>query len=198
MKQLVFIHGGETFDTYDAYLDALKEWTYDPFKEFGGRWKNSLAEELGDEWLVFAPTMPSKYNAKYVEWCIWFEKVVPFLKDEVRLVGHSLGGIFLAKYLSEHTLPVSISALWLVAAPFDTSDTDYSLADFVLPDSLEKVSAQTSKIFVYHSTDDPIVPFSALEKYKEKLPDAAVRTFPDKGHFLQEEFPELIQEIQSI
>ncbi|MBU2220500.1 alpha/beta hydrolase [Patescibacteria group bacterium] len=198
MKQLVFIHGGETFDTYDAYLSALREWDYDPTKEFGERWKNSLQEELGEAWQVLAPSMPSKYNAKYVEWCIWFEKVLPHLRDDVVLVGHSLGGIFLAKYLSEHTLLVSIAGLWLIAAPFDTEDTDYSLADFTLPESLENVSKQAKHIVLYHSTDDPVVPFPALDKYKEKLPEATVRIFSDRGHFLQERFPELIEDIQSL
>ncbi|MBU2103945.1 alpha/beta hydrolase, partial [Patescibacteria group bacterium] len=114
------------------------------------------------------------------------------------LVGHSLGGIFLAKYFSEHTLLVSIAGLWLIAAPFDTEDTDYSLADFTLPESLENVSKQAKHTVLYHSTDDPVVPFSALDKYKEKLPEATVRIFSDRGHFLQERFPELIEDIQSL
>ncbi|MBU1292772.1 alpha/beta hydrolase [Patescibacteria group bacterium] len=196
MKQLVFIHGGETFDTYDAYLEALKDWTYEPFKEFGERWKATLGDKLGEEWEVFTPTMPSKYNAKYIEWSIWFEKVLPYLNDGVSFVGHSLGGIFLAKYLSEHTLPVSVHTVWLIAAPFDADDSEYSLADFVLPESLELFSKQVQHIFVYHSEDDPIVPFSALQKYTDKLPGAIARVFSDRGHFLQPEFPELIESIK--
>ncbi|MDP3402489.1 MAG: alpha/beta hydrolase, partial [bacterium] len=133
MRQLVFIHGGETFNAYEDYVDALRSWTYEPTKESQKRWKHTLPEKLGDEWEVFMPSMPSKYNAKFLEWSIWFEKVIPHLNDGVVLVGHSLGGIFLAKYLNEHEMPVRVLATFLVAAPFDTEDTDYSLADFVLP-----------------------------------------------------------------
>jgi uncharacterized protein len=200
MKQLVFIHGGETFADYEAYIEALRtDLTYDPEKDKQRlkRWRYSLAQDLGDEWQVLSPEMPSKYNAKYLEWSIWFEKVIPYLKDDAVLVGHSLGGIFLAKYLSEHILPISVRATLLIAAPFDTRDADFSLADFTLG-SLEAFSAQAGKIFLYQSTDDTVVPFSALEAYRERLPDATARIFSDRGHFLQEEFPELIEEISSL
>lgn len=199
MRQLVFIHGGETFDTYDEYLDALRSWTYEFPSERGQRWKDVLAERLGTKWEIHMPSMPSGMNAKYVEWAIWFEKVIPYLRDGVVLVGHSLGGIFLAKYLNERTLPVSVRATFLIAAPFDTSDTDeYTLADFVLPESLDDLARNGGEIFLYHSEDDPIVPFADLGKFKKLLPDATVRTFADRGHFLQPEFPELMEAIKNL
>lgn len=196
MKQLVYIHGGETFDTYDAYLDALRSWKYEP--EQAQRWKNVLAERLGEDWQVFMPTMPSKFNAKYLEWSIWFEKIIPHVTDGVVLIGHSLGGIFLAKYLNEHVLPVSVRATFLIAAPFDTEDTDYTLADFVLPQSLSGLARSGGEIFLYHSEDDPVVPIAALKKYQALLPDATVHVFSDLGHFAQAEFPELIKDIKSL
>ncbi len=198
MKQLVFIHGGETFDTYNEYVDALRSWTYDPTKEPQKRWKHSLSERLGEDWEVLMPTMPAKYNAKFLEWSIWFEKVIPYLKDGVILVGHSLGGIFLAKYLNEHELPVRIQATFLVAAPFDTEDTDYSLADFVLTESLSGLAERGGEIFIYQSEDDPVVPSVAYRKYQAVLPDAKIRIFNDRGHFMQLEFPELIAEIKAV
>lgn len=197
MHQLVFIHGGETFDTYEEYLDALRSWDCDPSWEQGRRWKNTLPIELGESWQVLMPSMPSKYNAKYAEWEIWFQKVVPHLTDGVVLVGHSLGGIFLAKFMSHHSLPVRVTATFLIAAPFDTEDTGYTLADFKLPESFELFAKQAGRIFLYHSKDDSVVPFSALAKYHEKLPTAVERVFADRDHFLQEEFPELIEDIRT-
>lgn len=198
MKQLVFIHGGETFDTYDEYVDALRTWSYDPKKEGGQRWKYWLQDELGDSWEMLMPSMPSKFNAKYLEWSIWFDKIVSYLKDDVILVGHSMGGIFLAKYLNEHDLPVRVRATFLVAAPFDTEGTDYSLADFGLSDTLSKFAMKGGSIFMYHSSDDMIVPFPALEKYRTLLPEAVVREFKDRGHFLNAIFPELLEDIRSL
>lgn len=198
MKQLVFIHGGETFDSYEEYIAALtNEFSYDPEKLNAQRWKNTLADELGEEWEVHTPIMPSKYNAKYIEWSIWFEKILPYLQDGVILVGHSLGGIFLTKYLAEHKLPITVAATFLIAAPFDTRDADYSLGDFTLA-SIEPLTGRAGRLFIYHSTDDPVVPFSALRAYQELLPGATVRVFEDRGHFMQAEFPEILEDIRSI
>lgn len=194
-KQVIFIHGGETFDTYDEYIEYLKTTEFDPDKFKSKLWKDSLEEELGNDFQVIAPVMPSKYNSKYNEWKIWFEKTFPFLENNVILIGHSLGGIFLAKYLSENDFPKKISATYLIAAPFDDTDSEYSLADFALPLTLEKFEEQGGKIFIYQSEDDPVVPFADLEKYAKALPTAKIVVFKDKEHFMQEEFPELIQSI---
>ena len=196
MKQLVFIHGGEVFDTYDAYLNALRTWQYEFFQEGEKRWKDSLAEELGSEWEVHMPSMPSPYNAKYIEWSIWFERIIPHLRDGVVLVGHSLGGIFLAKYLSEHKLPVTIRSTILIAAP--ATEASGPLADFVLPPSLTLLEQQGGAIVLYHSTDDDVVPYADLSIYTAQLPKAEVRTFSDRGHFLTPEFPEFIQNIKAL
>lgn len=193
MKQAVFIHGGETFDTYDAYLEALRSWSYSPQPVNEKRWKHTLSERLGDEWEVFMPLMPNKQNAKYEEWCIWFEKVIPYLKDGVVLVGHSLGGLFLAKYLEEHELPILVKATFLAAAPFDTRDPEFSLFS-----SLDLFAKRAGKVFLYQSTDDPEVPFTALETFQSLLPNAEVSVFSDRGHIMQPEFPELIEDIKSV
>jgi len=197
VSQVVFIHGGETFDSYSEYLEAFSRWVFDPNKGSEKRWKHHLAERISPV-EVLAPTMPNKYNAKYVEWKLWFEKVIPFIKDDVVLVGHSLGGLFLTKYLSENELPHRITATLIVAAPHSRYDSDYSLADFVFPESTQLLMEQGGSITLYHSTDDPIVPFIALEKYKKALPTANVKTFEDRGHFMQEEFPEITEDILAL
>ena len=198
MRQLVFIHGGESFATYKEYLDALRSWEYDPATEPVKKWKETLASELGEEWQVIMPSMPSKLNAKYLEWCIWFDKVVPHLHDGVVLVGHSLGGIFLAKYLEEGSLPVQVAATFLIAAPHSETEDGESLADFTLPKQLDRFAAQAGKLFLYHSEDDPVVPYSELGKYQVQLPSATVRTFTDRGHFLGPELPEIIEDIRTL
>lgn len=197
-KQVIFIHGGEVFDTYDGYIEALKSWIFDPEKDKKKRWKNSLQERLGDGFEVISPTMPNKYNAKYKEWKIWFEKVFPYVEDNVVLVGHSLGGIFLSKYLSENIFPKKILTTYLVAAPYDDKDSEYSLAGFLLSNNLSKLTDQSNKVFLYHSEDDPAVPFVDFKKYSEVLPNAKPVVFKDKNHFMQEEFPELIESIKGL
>jgi uncharacterized protein len=189
------IHGGETFDTYEEYFEYLKNYTIDFSRTTERRWRDTLEEALGEGYEIIRPSMPSKYNAKYAEWKIWFEKYLPVLQEGAVCIGHSLGGIFLAKYLAENTLPKKLSALFLVAAPYDDTESGYSLADFTLPPSLAGIPTQASRVVLVHSEDDPVVPFADFLKYRVALPDADTMVFKDRGHFLGEQFPELVHEI---
>ncbi len=199
-KQIIVIHGGDTFNNYQEYVKFLKDWKID-FKDMQTKrvdWKDNLANKLGVSFEVIAPRMPNKLNAKYLEWKIWFEKFLPHLNREVILLGHSLGGIFLVKYLSENILPKKISGLFLVAAPFDEKDSEYPLGSFKLKLNLSKISKQVRKIFIYQSKDDPVVPFADFGKYRKALPSAVFKMFENRRHFNQENFPELLKDIKSL
>lgn len=190
MKQLVHVHGGEAFDTYEEYLAFLREKVIeDPAQQTAPSWRDTYAETLGDEWDVVKVRMPSSMNAKYDEWALWFEKYMPYMRNGAVFVGHSLGANFLAKYLAEHTLPFAVEQLHLVAGCFGT------VGGFAMPDSLELVEQQCPNITLYHSKDDTIVPITELEKYRAALPSAEVVILNDRGHFLSGEFPELIERI---
>jgi predicted alpha/beta hydrolase family esterase len=198
-QQVIAIHGGTSFDTYDEYLDFIKTREINLEKlTCGEDWKGSLSLDLGEDFEVLLPRMPNGTNARYAEWCIWLERCIPFLQDNVILVGHSLGGIFLAKYLAEHSFPKKVTATVLVAAPFDDVSTEESLTDFVLPASLEKLGAQGGALYLVQSKDDPVVPLGEVEKYQRALPKAQTLLFDDRGHFSQKRFPELVSLIKSL
>lgn len=198
-KQLVVINGGSTFDSYNHFIDFLKSIEIDFSRYLGERkyWKSHLREELKNEFEVVMMEMPNKMNAHYAEWKIWFDKIVPHLRDNIVLLGHSLGGIFLAKYLNDNNFPRKISAIFLVAAPYNDEEHE-SLGDFNLPKDITKISSLTEKIYLYQSEDDPIVPVSEVHKYQTAFPHAIVRLFKDKGHFHKlEQFPEIVQDLKS-
>ena len=88
--------------------------------------------------------------------------------------------------------------MFLVAAPYDDRDSEYSLGDFNLPKKLDKFQKQCAKIFLYYSKDDPIVPFGDLEKYKKSLPEAEAIVFKKRGHFGQSKFPEIVKAIKRL
>lgn len=196
-KQVVVIHGGDTFNTHEDYLDFLRNFNIDieRYKSKKDDWKPWLRQRLGDEYEIILPQMPNKSNAQYDEWKIWFDKITQFLNDEVILVGHSLGGSFLAKYLSENIFPKKIKGVFLVSAVFDKDSEGYNLASFTLP---EKLDLQTDNIFLYHSEDDPVVPISALEKFQQSFSGSRGCIFEDRKHINQEEFEELAQDILSL
>jgi hypothetical protein len=76
--QVIAIHGGETFDTYEDYISYLKntDVSLENFKPSKG-WKNTLAERLGDSYEILLPIMPNKTNARYED--ILTKKVFPKL-----------------------------------------------------------------------------------------------------------------------
>lgn len=195
MQSVIVIGGGDSFDTYDQYLSALRGrvLTFDRLR--GKGWKSTLSPALGDGYDVLSLRMPCPDNAKYLEWKILFEKLLPLLSDQAIFIGHSLGGIFLAKYFSEEGKSERVKALLLVAAPYERGD-EYSLGDFEFTDDLRCLASSDIPIHLYQSKDDPIVPFSNLERYVQALPSAVPHIFEGHGHFLGEEFPEIIEDIK--
>ncbi len=202
--QIVIVHSGNFFNTRAEYVASLKAEEIsrdDLFRSDAKRWKDNLSRDLGDVYDVFLPEMPSADDAKYVEWKIRFDKVTFFLKDGVILIGHSLGGIFLARYLSENILPVKIKAVFLVAAPYFKADKKKGMnanAGFTLSGNFKKLEGQTNKIFVFHSKDDPVVEVKHAHMYASMIPLVQTVLLNKYGHFKQDHFVELIKEIQSL
>lgn len=194
--QILIIHGGDAYNSYDDYLNRLKEkeLTLEKINSIG--WKENLKNDLGVNFNVLTPKMPNPNNAKYAEWKIWFEKIIPLLGNEIILIGHSLGGIFIVKYLCENNFPKRIKSTFLIAAPFNTP-SHHPLADFNIESSLNNFIKQAGEIYLFHSTDDEIVPFSNAKKYKNEIPNLNLKVLEDRGHFNTENFPELIEELKN-
>ncbi len=196
--QIVTVHGGETFGSYDAYIAWLKSYAID-FESLSTKtWKDSLGATLGDNYEILSLKMPNSMNAKYLEWKIWFDKFIPFIQDNAIFVGNSLGAIFLAKYFSENIYQKSVKGIFMLAAPFGPVSPTDDMADFVLVKDLSKLASYGDKVHLYHSKDDPVVPFSHLADYQKALPKAEVRIFEDKEHFHVLELPELIDDIKAL
>lgn len=195
MKQVCLIHGGNVYDSYDEYLEGLQmlELKYDRML-YAPHWKYWLGEHLNG-YDVLIPQFPNKNNAQYDEWSLYFSKVLPFLKRDAILVGHSLGGIFLAKYLSEHADTLHFQKVILLAAPYDDTSSE-SLASFALTDGAKRLKETADEFYIFHSRDDMVVPVSEAEKYKSILPDAEVQLFDDRKHFNIPTFPELLDAIK--
>jgi len=192
-QQVMHVHGGSPWGSYDRYLEYLRT------KEVGivdtiqtTRWHYNYLSFLSPEFYeVIRPEMPCKQNAHYLEWKIWFERHLEFLRDDIILVGHSLGGNFLAKYLSENVFPISIKQLHLVAPSHSAFDDDFKITNF--PKDFNKNIVQ--EIHIYHSSDDTVVPITESEKYHTQLPGSQFHRFTDRFHFIGEDFPELFDHI---
>lgn len=200
--QIVYIHGGTAFSSYDAFLDHLRTRpVWDPNGTTRQkRWKDDLVSEFGETCDIFFPSMPNSQNAKYEEWKIWFERYTEFLTGDVILIGHSLGGYFLAKYLSENTPSFHVKSVYFVASPFENDDFDgEDGGDFAFdPKNLPKIETTIEKIVIFHAKDDTIVPYSHAEKFHVALPHAEYNLLENGGHFIDESFPEMVEHLHKM
>jgi predicted alpha/beta hydrolase family esterase len=200
--QILYIHGGDAFSNYDDFLECLRtESIDDPFNtEVRKKWKEKLKIEFGEHADILLPSMPNKQNAHYIEWKIWFERHFEFLTGEVILIGHSQGGYFLAKYLTENSVPFPVKTLFLVSAPFEPrAGEKEDGGDFNFDTKkLSNLNSVSQNIFIFHSEDDTVVPYSHGISYRNTLPTAKFISFTDRGHFIGPEFPEIIEEIRKI
>jgi predicted alpha/beta hydrolase family esterase len=199
--QLVTIGGGDSFSKRENFLLYLENVPLrEPLGVSRRGWRSSLSEKISDR-EVFTISMPNKENARYDEWCIWFERHLQFLTGNVVLVGSSLGGMFIAKYLIENKVSFNIVGLFLLAAPCgyydDEGGNDCSSFSFRQED-LQKLYQNVQHIEIWHSKDDFVVPYEHALLFKKYLPDAKLVTFSDKNHFLLEEFPELVEAIEEV
>ena len=189
MKQIVLIHGGSSFDNYERYLNSLKNGSINYERLlWAQKWREWLAQEIVDA-DVLLPDFPNKQNAQYEEWKIYFEKLLPLLGDDVQLVGYSLGAMFLARYLHESPLDSPVRRLVLVSPCYDDESVE-DLGSFRVM-SATGLDKSAREIHLFHSKDDPVVPFTELAKFQRDLPTATVHIFEDHNHFFQSTFPEL-------
>jgi predicted alpha/beta hydrolase family esterase len=190
MKQILIIHGGTSYNSYDSYIEDLKNSpiNYDRLKP-SKKWRTWLAEQLPNA-DVLLPSFPNSSNAVYNEWKIYFEKLLPLLGDDVRLVGHSLGAMFLAHYLHENPLPQPVRQLVLISGGYD-DESNEELGSFKVQ-SAQGPEKSADEVHLIHSQDDPVVPFTELAKFQADLPTATTHIFNDREHFNDETFPELL------
>ena len=195
MKQIFIFHGGSSFDSYDRYLDSLinSDINYDHLLP-ARSWQDWLRDTLPNDYQLLFPSFPNKQNSVYDEWTIYFEKLVPFFDKQTQFIGYSLGGMFLAKYLSISPLPIPIKNIIMLAPGYD-DETNEDLGSFKVT-SAKGIEQSTEHIHLMHSKDDPIVPFRELAKFQHDLPMASSHIFSDKSHFFVETFPELLDVLE--
>lgn len=180
MKKLVlFIHG--------AGEGAFEE---------DGRLVASLQQALGPSYQVRYPKMPEQDSATFADWQAPIERELAALAEPVILVGHSVGGSVLLKYLSEQP-DKSIAALFLLATPFWGADEFWTWDEACLPEDAAAKLGSIPRIVLYHSRDDEVVPFTHLALYAAQLPQVTIRELDRRGHQFGNDLADVAQDIRS-
>ena len=156
----------------------------------------SLQEQLGSDYHVLAPDMPDPDHPRYLAWRNQIAQELDKLDADVLLIGHSLGGSMLLKYLAEGPYQKPIAGMFLVAVP-DFGKQDWE-REYAVPDDFASHLPPIRHLFLYHSRSDEEVPFASLGRYREHLPQATVRVLDGKQHAFTEGLPLLAQDIKRL
>jgi predicted alpha/beta hydrolase family esterase len=187
MKTAIIIHGMP--DSQEEYFNMLESEN----KEYW-HWLLWLKDELIKKNISSeVPVMPEAYNPEYKAWKETFERFP--LNEETILIGHSCGGGFIVRYLSEND--VKVGKVVLVAPWIDPDKyLKTGMFDFEID---ENIVAKTKGITIFSSTDDMQEVQDSIKILKEKIKDIKVVEFKNYGHFCYgdmktREFPELLEE----
>jgi predicted alpha/beta hydrolase family esterase len=138
---------------------------------------------------------PFAFRPRYAEWKREFERFD--VNHDTILVGHSCGGGFIIRYLSEHKElevgKVALVAPWINPDNYEESDTA-DFFDFEIDPGFPK---RTKAVVVFISSDDEPSVVKTVDILKEKVDGLEIKQYLDKGHFTLEdlgtkEFSELL------
>lgn len=188
MKTAIIIHGmPDREEYYDIDRPASSNCHWLPWIQ-----KQLLLKDI----VAQTPEMPVPYEPEYKAWKDIFERFP--LNEETILIGHSCGGGFIVRYLSENTIKVGKVVL---VAPW--IDPDGFLKNGMFDFSIdENIVEKTSGITIFSSTNDMTEVQDSIKTLISKIKSIKVKEFKDMGHFCYEDmhtdvFPELLAEATS-
>jgi len=154
MKRAVFIHG------------------WGGFPEEGWRpWLKEQLEQAG--WQVINPAMPDTDMPTQDKWLAKLSEDIGELDGETYLIGHSLGGITILRYLESLPDNKSIGGAVLIAGFANDLTYDGYKGEltnfFTSPINWDRINSACPKFFVLYSRGDSWVDESNYHELKEKL-----------------------------
>jgi predicted alpha/beta hydrolase family esterase len=157
----------------------------------------SLQRELGTNYLVRYPQMINEDSPEYFDWEPQITGEIASLSGNLILVGHSVGGSVLLKYVMENRDRLSVAGLFMIATPFWGADEFWKWDEVLLPDDVEG-KLNGLPVFIYHNRHDEVVPFNHLQLYAAKLPNAFIREVQHRGHQLDNNLSAVATDIKQL
>jgi predicted alpha/beta hydrolase family esterase len=186
-KTAIILHGLASKDqTYNGNFPSNSNCHWLPWLQ-----KQCIVHDIKAD----TPEVPRTYE---FNWQSWVREVERFeITPNTTLVGHSMGGGFWVRYLSEHPElnvdKVILVAPWLnLAHELRTDFFDFEVDPTIV--------GRTNKFVIFNSDDDDPSVQNSANFLKEKLPNIAFRTFHNYGHFCYgdmktDAFPELLETV---
>jgi predicted alpha/beta hydrolase family esterase len=180
VKHLIFFQGGGSEEDYEADAKLVA----------------SLESKLGPGYSVHYPLLPNDGTPDLGR-RKQISHEISASKDNIILVGHSLGASMLLACLSEIKIEKNIAGIFLLATPFWKGREDWVEAFKLQPDFANQLDRKTP-VYFYHCLDDEEISFSHLTVYKEQLPWASFREISIGGHQFNNDLTIVANDIKSI
>jgi predicted alpha/beta hydrolase family esterase len=190
MKNAIILHGiEENRKDYDGLPESESNLGWYPVAQWGLTRRGILTQ---------TPEMPNPYMPvmNYEE---WIKTISQFdINEQTLLIGHSCGGGFWVKYLSQNP-QIKVGQLILVA-PWIDIDREHPtfFADWEIDPTLP---TRCGQIDLFVSSDDRDIIIKSVEKIKSVFSDKIIyHNFNDKGHFswgsIGRNFPEILEVVK--
>lgn len=184
MRNAVILHGKpDKEEYYEPKFPSASNFHWIPWLQ-----KQLIVHDIKAD----TPEVPLAFDP---QWNLWCKEVERFeLTPNTTLVGHSCGGGFWVRYLSEHK-DLHVGKVILVAPSLGDEKWGKEFFDFVMDGDLVK---RTKGIIIFNSDNDSDSIQDAVKKIRTSIPDIEYREF-HLGHFTHKdmatsEFPELLEE----
>lgn len=185
MNRAIILHGMPSKEEY--YNAALED------SQSNSHWLPWLQQRLCQrDILTQTPEMPFPFAPDYQLWKKQFELLKPDINT--LLIGHSCGGGFIIRWLSENP-DVDVAKAVLVAPWLDIENQAGDMFDFSIK---ANIASQTNLgIDLLYSTDDYEELKTSLKFIQENINSIKYHEFIDYGHFTiksmkTRKFPELL------
>jgi len=185
MKQAILIHGKpDKAEYFNPMLPSVSNANWFPW----------IQQQLNIAGIASqTPEMPNAWQPQYPTWAKELERYD--ITPETMLVGHSAGGGFLVRWLSEHP-GIQVGKVVLVAP---SMGLDWGETDFFAFEVDPNVASRTKGLVIFGSDNDRKAIRDVVGIYRTKIDGADYREIAGHKHFTYEDigsgFPELLCEL---
>lgn len=188
MKNAILLHGKPSKEEYyDPTFPSCSNYHWFPWLQ-----KQLLVKDIKAD----TPEVPMAFDPQWELWCKEVERFE--MTPDTMLVGHSCGGGFWVRYLSEHK-DLKVGKVILVAPSLGLSwgpGGEKFFEGFTIDPELV---SRTKGVTIFASDNDDPAILQAVKEIREKVLGITYKEF-HLGHFTHKdmqtnEFPELLEEL---
>ncbi len=189
MKNAIILHGRPDREEYYGLEYPAQS---------NSHWVPWLQKQLqAKDIFTQTPEMPMSFRPDYSTWKKEFERFD--IGPGTLLVGHSCGGGFLVRWLSEN-IDAKVGKVVLVAPWLNPEDNLASeTGDFFHFDIDKDFPSRTESVTIFNSDNDFSDVHDSVEMIRKTAPEVKYKEFHNYGHFCSSDlktdaFPELLEE----